>query len=68
MDNGSNNVAFWFVQNPASCSSTGGAVDFDGAHADGDVLVVSAFTNGGGVSNIDAYRWDADRRLHRQPG
>ena len=58
VDNGSNNVAFWFVQNPASCSSTGGAVDFEGAHADGDVLVVSAFTNGGGVSNIDAYRWD----------
>jgi len=60
VDNGNNNVAFWFVQNPASCSSTGGAVDFSGAHADGDVLVVSAFTNGGGVSNIDAYRWDAD--------
>jgi hypothetical protein len=58
VDNGSNNVAFWFVQNPASCTSSGGAVDFDGAHADGDVLVVSAFTNGGGVSNIDAYRWD----------
>ena len=58
VDNGSNNVAFWFVQNPASCSSTGGAVDFDGAHADGDVLIVSAFTNGGGVSNIDAYRWN----------
>ena len=31
-----------------------------GEHADGDVLVVSAFTNGGGVSNIDAYRWDGD--------
>jgi hypothetical protein len=29
--------------------------------ADGDVLVVSAFTSGGGVSNITAYRWtDAD--------
>ena len=40
--------------------STGGAVDWTGSHADGDVLVVSAFTNGGGVSNIDAYRWDGD--------
>jgi hypothetical protein len=33
-------------------------VNFTGSHVDGDVLVVSAFTNGGGVSNIDAYRWD----------
>ena len=33
-------------------------LDFTGAHADGDVLVVTAYTNGGGVSNIDAYRWD----------
>ena len=59
-DNGSNNVAFWFLQSPAGCESPGGAVDFSGAHVDGDVLVVSAFTNGGGVSNIDAYRWDGD--------
>ena len=40
------------------CVPSGGAVDFSGEHRDGDVLVVSAFTNGGGVSNIDAYRWD----------
>jgi hypothetical protein len=59
-DNGNNNVAFWFLQNDASCVSPGGAVNFTGAHVDGDVLVVSAFTNGGGVSNIDAYRWDGD--------
>jgi hypothetical protein len=57
-DNGNNNVAFWFLQNDAFCESPGGAVNFTGAHVDGDVLVVSAFTNGGGVSNIDAYRWD----------
>ena len=59
-DNGNNNVAFWFLRGDADCESTGGAVDFSGAHQDGDVLVVSAFTNGGGVSNIDAYRWDGD--------
>lgn len=58
-DNGNNNVAFWFLRTQTDCSSSGGAVDFSGTgHADGDVLVVSAFTNGGGVSNIDAYRWD----------
>ena len=27
------------------------------SHTDGDVLVVSEFTNGGGVSSITAYRW-----------
>jgi hypothetical protein len=61
-DNGNNNVAFWFLKDKdVSCASPGGgAVDFSGEHRDGDVLVVSAFTNGGGVSNIDAYRWDGD--------
>jgi hypothetical protein len=59
-DNGNNNVAFWFLQSDASCTSPGGAVNFTGSHVDGDVLVVSAFTNGGGVSNINAYRWDGD--------
>ena len=59
VDNGNNNVAFWFLKDEeVACASTGGAVDFSGEHRDGDVLVVSAFTNGGGVSNIDAYRWD----------
>ena len=57
-DNGSNNVAFWFLQDEVGCTSAGSATDFTGVHRDGDVLVVSAFTNGGGVSNIDAYRWD----------
>lgn len=59
VDNGNNNVAFWFLKDgTVDCSSSGAAVDFSGTHKDGDVLVVSAFTNGGGVSNIDAYRWD----------
>jgi len=59
VDNGNNNVAFWFLKDgTVDCSSAGGAVDFTGTHKDGDVLVVSAFTNGGGVSNIDAYRWN----------
>jgi hypothetical protein len=58
-DNGNNNVAFWFLKDgTVDCSSPSGAVDFTGEHRDGDVLVVSAFTNGGGVSTIDAYRWD----------
>jgi hypothetical protein len=59
-DNGNNNVAFWFLQGNVSCVSPGGNTPFTGTHTDGDTLVVSAFTNGGGVSNINAYRWDGD--------
>jgi hypothetical protein len=49
-----------------SCSSTGTA-PFVGDHADGDILIVSAFTNGGGVSNVSAYRWNIDA-THPFPG
>jgi hypothetical protein len=57
---GDANVAFWFLQDEVGCTSTGGAVDFDGEHHDGDLLIVSAFTNGGTVSTIDVYRWSGD--------
>ena len=55
---GDGNVAFWFLQEDVGCVSAGPSTPFTGNHKDGDVLVVSAFTNGGGVSTIDAYRWD----------
>ena len=56
---GDANVAFWFLQDQnVGCTDNGGTATFTGAHTDGDLLVVSAFTNGGVVSNIDAYRWD----------
>jgi hypothetical protein len=54
---GDGNVAFWFLQDEVTCVSPGGSTPFTGDHKDGDFLVVSAFTNGGGVSTIDAYRW-----------
>lgn len=57
---GDANVGFWFFQDEVGCSSTGGAVDFTGEHTDGDVLVVSEFSNGGTVSTINVYRWDGD--------
>jgi hypothetical protein len=60
-NNGDANVAFWFLQGEASCDGSNGTAAWTGHHVDGDVLIVSAFTNGGGVSNITAYRWsDAD--------
>jgi hypothetical protein len=56
-DNGTNDVGFWFLQGNASCSAPTGHHPWTGKHTVGDVLVVSEFTNGGGVSNITAYRW-----------
>jgi hypothetical protein len=55
---GDANVAFWFLQNKVGCVAASGSQAFTGDHADGDLLVVSAFTKGGGVSTIDVYRWD----------
>jgi hypothetical protein len=57
VNTGDANVGFWFLKGNVACESTGGAVPFTGAHQDGDILIVSAFTNGGSVSNIAAYRW-----------
>jgi hypothetical protein len=56
-DNGTNDVGFWFLQGNASCSAPSGHQSWSGKHTVGDVLVVSEFTNGGGVSNITAYKW-----------
>ena len=56
-DNGNNNVGFWFLQGNANCDASSGTATWTGAHTDGDVLVVSEFTNGGGVSGITAYQW-----------
>jgi hypothetical protein len=57
-DNGTNDVGFWFIQGNANCTAPPNThPSWTGAHTVGDVLVVSEFTNGGGVSNITAYRW-----------
>jgi hypothetical protein len=55
---GDANVAFWFLQEDVNCASASGSTAFTGDHQDGDLLAVSAFTKGGGVSVIDVYRWN----------
>jgi hypothetical protein len=55
---GDANVGFWFLQDQVGCTSPGGSQPFTGDHLDGDLLIVSAFTNGGTVSTIDVYRWN----------
>jgi hypothetical protein len=59
-NNGTNDVGVWLLQGSASCTSpTTGAANFNGAHQNKDVLVVSEFSNGGGVSAILAFQWAA---------
>jgi len=52
---------FWFFQNRISLGSNkvGGASGFNGIHMNGDVLVISDFSNGGSVSTITVYTWDS---------
>jgi hypothetical protein len=57
-NNGTNDVGFWFLQGDDNCSAPSGHVNWTGSpHTIGDVLVVSEFSSGGGVSSIFAYRW-----------
>lgn len=52
---GDANIGIWFFQNQVSLNGTGG---FSGAHANGDVFIVSAFVNGGGTPQIAVYTWN----------
>jgi len=51
--NGDAQMGFWFFQDQV----TVGAGTFNGAHREGDVLVLVDFTNGGVVRTVKAYRW-----------
>jgi len=58
---GSSNIATWFLKDgTVDCTSPGGATNFTGVHTDGDILLVSAFTNGGDTANVSAYRWNGN--------
>ena len=59
---GTNNIGIWFLQDPTvGCAEdgTGNGNAFTGSHVTGDLLIVSAFSNGGAVSTILAYSWDS---------
>jgi hypothetical protein len=53
--------AFWFFQNEVSLGTNpiGGGFGFNGVHMDGDLLIISEFSNGGTVSTINIYEWDS---------
>jgi hypothetical protein len=53
---GDANIGIWFFQQTVGLNGNGG---FTGAHVNGDVFIISAFTGGGGTSTITAYTWDS---------
>lgn len=48
---------FWFFQNEIKLTGTTSG-SFSGLHKEGDLLVVSDFSNGGTTSTITVYKWD----------
>ncbi|HZD58143.1 MAG TPA: hypothetical protein VE136_15540, partial [Anaerolineales bacterium] len=59
-NNGSAQVGFWFLQDPAfglTTTPSGGGYLFSGHHVVGDVLVQSNFTQGGVIDTISVYEW-----------
>jgi hypothetical protein len=60
-NNGTNDIGVWFLQSGASCSNPNGGSgkNWTGGHRNGDVLVVSEFSNGGGVSTVKTFTWRA---------
>jgi hypothetical protein len=54
--NGDANIGIWFFQQTVGLDGKGG---FTGAHVNGDVFIISAFTGGGGTSTITAYVWNS---------
>ncbi|MBA2717642.1 MAG: hypothetical protein H0U52_00170 [Chloroflexi bacterium] len=47
-------IGFWFLQSNISLGANG---SFNGTHVNGDILVLSDFTNGGSVAEIQVYEW-----------
>ena len=72
-DSGTNNIGLWLLQDSdVGCppDQGGNGTAFSGAHVEGDLFIVSEFSNGGGVSTIVAYQWvdDNDPDPGDQPG
>ena len=55
-NSGDAHQAFWFFQNEVGLRADG---TFSGTHRNGDLLVISEFSNGGTVSTIVVYKWNS---------
>ncbi|MFL5916973.1 MAG: hypothetical protein ACJ752_15235, partial [Gaiellaceae bacterium] len=58
---GDNAFGFWLFQGKnVGCSSSGTTTNFTGAHTDGDLFIDGLFTNGGGASDVEVFRWNGN--------
>jgi uncharacterized repeat protein (TIGR01451 family) len=56
--NGDSFAGFWLLKDSSvGCSGSG---SFSGQHTDGDLLILSNYTNGGGTQDVQVYRWTGD--------
>jgi uncharacterized repeat protein (TIGR01451 family) len=63
-NSGDSTMGFWFVQDSTVGSgvttcSAGGGCPFGGKHTDGDLLIISDFSQGGPVASIAVYKWQS---------
>jgi uncharacterized repeat protein (TIGR01451 family) len=56
-NNGNSFAGFWLMKNSNTGCTNG---NFTGGHTDGDILVLSNYTNGGGTQNVTVYRWSGN--------
>jgi uncharacterized repeat protein (TIGR01451 family) len=57
-NNGDSFAGFWLLKDKSvGCSGSG---SFSGQHTDGDLLILSNYTNGGGTQDVQVYRWTGD--------
>jgi hypothetical protein len=61
-DNGNASIGFWFFVNPISTNPDG---TFSGTHTNGDLLILSDFTNGGTVPTIRVYVWQDGQLIEK---
>jgi hypothetical protein len=57
VNNGDAAIGFWFFKSPVSLVGTTSGT-FSGDHTNGDILIVSHFTQGGGQADIFIYVWN----------
>lgn len=58
--NGDAVIGFWFFQNEVSLITSGpDAGKFSGVHKNGDVLILSDFSQGGGEVTIRVFKWNS---------
>lgn len=62
-NSGDATVGLWLLRNQIGLGTKNPGTDigpFTGTHADGDILLVSDFTQGGSTSSVSVFRWTGD--------